>query len=328
MRKKFVWAVLLAVSITLPLCAQVQQNVVVMTVNDQPVYSWELGLMIPQVQQELLGQGTQPTRDQILGTVMQRILDARLLAQEARRRGVESDSAKVAAELAQIEERAGGRAGLETVLARLGATYGQLLDSVTETDLVERFIETQINSQISIKAEDVEAFYNANPEMFLRPDMVRARHILIRLTPNSTTADKKTARARAQVARERVVAGEDFALVAGEVSEGREAAQGGDMGFFAQDAVMPELANPAFALDVGEISDIIETQFGFHILKLVEKREASQMPFSEAKAPVEQLLRENQAGEKVSELLLELKESADVVMMEAPKAAPAGPDGG
>jgi len=328
MKKVLLWAVLLAVSIASPLGAQVQQIVVVMTVNDQPVYSWEVGLMIPQIQREMSGQGNQPTRDQIIGTAVQRIVDSRLVAQEARRRGLEPDSARVSLEMAQIEEKAGGRAGLESALARLGGSYDQLLESVSETALVENFVATQIAPQVSVTAENVEAFYNANPEMFARPDMVRARHILIRLTPTSTTADKKLARTRARAAHQRVVDGEDFALVAGEVSEGREASQGGDMGFFAQDEMMPALANVAFALEVGQVSDIIETQFGFHFLKLIERRAASKMSFSEAKGPVEQLLKDNQAGEKLNVLLVELKEAADIVMKGAPKAAPANPDGG
>jgi parvulin-like peptidyl-prolyl isomerase len=179
-----------------------------------------------------------------------------------------------------------------------------------------------------VTAEEIVAFYNANPDTFDRPDMVRARHILFRLTPNSTTAYKKVARTRATAARQRVVAGEDFAIVAGEVSEGREASNGGDMGFFAQDAMMPELTNVAFALEIGQISDIIETRFGFHILKVEGKRAASKMPFEEAKEPVRLLLIENKNGEKLAELLVELNETATIVRITQPGAAPANPNGG
>jgi len=168
------------------------------------------------------------------------------------------------------------------------------------------------------------AFYNANPEMFARPDMVRARHILARLMPNSTPEQKESVRARAAAAHQRVVAGEDFAVVAREVSDGPNAADGGDTGFFAQDSMVPALADAAFALQVGEISDIIETQFGFHILKLMEKRPASKMSFEEARAPVKQLLIENGSGQKLSELLVKLNESATIVQSEPPEGTPAG----
>ena len=324
MNKILLWAVLIAVSIALPLSAQVKPGAVVMTVNDQPVYSWEIGILIPQIQQEMSGQGQQPDRDEVINGAVQRIVGSRLLGQEARRRKVEIDDARVDAALAQIEERAGGREGLENALVGMGATYDLLRASVEETELVKTFVTTRLEPQVSVSESDVLAFYNANPEMFARPDMVRASHILIRLLPNSTTADKKEARNRATAAHQRVVAGEDFAVVAREVSDGSNAADGGDMGFFAQDSMVPALADAAFALQVGAISDVIETQFGFHILKLMEKRPASKMSFEEARAPVKQLLIENGSGQKLSELLVKLNESATIVQSEPPEGTPAG----
>jgi peptidyl-prolyl cis-trans isomerase C len=323
MRKVCLWAMLLTVSIALPLAAQMKAGAVIMTVNDQPIYSWEVALMAPQVQKELAGRGAPPKREDVINLAVRRIVDSRLLAQEALRRNLKPDSGRVEGALAQIEAQSGGRGGLDVALDRFGATYDQLRASVSEKDLVQTFVTTQIEPQVSVTAEDVAAFYGANPEMFERPDMVRARHILVRLTPTSTTADKKEARTRANAAHQRVVAGEDFAVVAREVSEGREASQGGDMGFIAQDSMMPELTNVAFSLEVDQISDIIETRFGFHILKLEEKRAASKMSYEEAKEPVRQLLIENLSGEKMAELLGELHESATIVKNAPPNAEPA-----
>lgn len=324
MRKVCLWAMLLTVSIALPLAAQMKAGAVIMTVNDQPIYSWEVALMAPQVQKELAGRGAPPKREDVINLAVRRIVDSRLLAQEALRRNLKPDSGRVEGALAQIEAQSGGRGGLDVALDRFGATYDQLRASVSEKDLVQTFVTTQIESQVSVTAEDVAAFYDANPEMFARPDMVRARHILVRLTQTSTTADKKEARARATAAHQRVVAGEDFATVASEVSEGTEAANGGDMGFFARDSMMPALTDVAFALEVGQISDIIETQFGFHLLKVEEKRAASQMLYEEAKEPVRQMLKENGTSEKVSELLAQLREAATIVQIVQPADAPEG----
>jgi parvulin-like peptidyl-prolyl isomerase len=96
------------------------------------------------------------------------------------------------------------------------------------------------------------------------------------------------------------------------------------MGFIARDSVMPALTDVAFALEVGQISDVIETQFGFHFLKVEEKRAASKMPYEEAKDPVKKLLKENGTSEKVSELLAQLRESATIVQIVQPADAPAG----
>jgi len=328
MKKALLWVMLIAVSIALPLDAQVKKSAVVMTVNEEPIFSWEVNLTVPQVQKELAGQGAPPKREDVINLALQRIVDTRLLAEEARRRNLRPDRGRVESAMAKIEEQAGGPEGLQKALDGIGATHDQLRASVSETDLVQVFMATQIEPGLSVKAEDVRAYYNANPELFDRPEMVRARHILIRLTPNSTTADKKEARTRAQAAHQRVVAGEDFAVVAGQVSEGREASQGGDMGFFARESMMPELTNVAFALEVDQISDIIETRFGFHILKVEEKRAASHMSFAEAEGPVQERLRGNQAGEMLKELLLELKEKATVVVMTPPEPTTANPNGG
>jgi peptidyl-prolyl cis-trans isomerase C len=271
----------------------------------------------------MAGQGIQAKPEEIARAAVRRVVEARLLAQEAQRRGLKPDGKRVSAALAEIEKQAGGRAGLETALARLGATYDQLQASASETDLVQVFLTTQIEPQVTVTAADVSAFYDANPDMFARPDMVRARHIMIRLTPTSTTEDKKNARARATAARQRVISGEDFATVAREVSEGREASNGGDMGFFARDEMMPELTNIAFALDVVQISEIIETRFGFHILKVEEKRPASKMTLEEAEEPVRQLLIENRTGEKVAELLVQLTKAAAIVQIVQPADDPA-----
>jgi peptidyl-prolyl cis-trans isomerase C len=323
MRKVILLAALPVTLMAMPLFAQVKTGAVVVTVNDQPVYSWEVGLLVPKIRSDMAGQGIQAKPEEIARAAVRRVVEARLLAQEAQRRGLKPDGKRVSAALAEIENQAGGRAGLETALARLGATYDQLQASASETDLVQVFLTTQIEPQVTVTAADVSAFYDANPDMFARPDMVRARHMMIRLTPTSTTEDKKNARARATAARQRVISGEDFATVAREVSEGREASNGGDMGFFARDEMMPELTNIAFALDVGQISEIIETRFGFHILKVEEKRPASKMTLEEAEEPVRQLLIENRTGEKVAELLVQLTKAAAIVQIVQPADDPA-----
>jgi peptidyl-prolyl cis-trans isomerase C len=328
MKRFRIWAVLLVISFAVPLAAQEKKGAVILTVNDQPVYSWEIALLIPQVQSELAGRGTQPKREDVINLAVRRVINSRLLAQEARRRNLKPDSARVDATLAQLTAQAGGRDEFDASLDRLGATYEQLRANFSEKDLVQVFLTTQIEPQVVVTAEEVAAYYDANPEEFDRPDMVRARHILIRLTPNPTAEEKKEARARAVAARQRVLDGEDFAVVATEVSEGREASNGGDMGFFARDSMMPALTDVAFALEIGQISNIIETQFGFHILKVEEKRPASRMTFEEAKEPVRQFLIENRSREKLTSVLAELSETATIVKNAPPGAASANPNGG
>jgi peptidyl-prolyl cis-trans isomerase C len=323
MKTVAVWAVVLVAWIAMPLAAQTKSSPVVMTVNDQPIYSWEVGLQVSTIQMELASRGgVQPKPEDVVNAAIRRVVESRLLAQEARRRNLKPDGTRVDQALADIEQQAGGREGLDAVLGRLGATYEQLRANAAESDVVQVFVKTQIEPQITVTPQEVSTFYDENPEVFERPEMVHAQHILIRISRQADQAEKDSAKARAVAARERIIAGEDFGDVAREVSEGREASEGGDLGFFARDSMVPAIANTAFALDVGEISEVVESQFGFHILKLLEKRAASKMTFAEAKGPAEQLLRENKSGERISKLLEELRQSANIVQMTSQSETP------
>jgi peptidyl-prolyl cis-trans isomerase D len=133
------------------------------------------------------------------------------------------------------------------------------------------------------------------------PEQVKARHILVSLAAGSDDATKAAARAKIEAADKRVKAGEDFATVAKEVSEdpgSRES--GGDLGFFGRGAMVTEFETAAFALDAGELSGIVESPFGLHLIKVEEKKAAATMPYSEASAKVAQDLARTDAAAAVA----------------------------
>jgi len=316
------------VCVSLPVVAQGPPNEIVLTVNDQPVYSWEIGLLIPQIQQEMARQGMQPERDTVIQASMQRVVDSKLLAQEARRREMQPNDQRVKATMAQIEQQAGGREKLGEALGQLGMTYALLEASVIESDLVQVFIETTIDPQVAVTAEDVETYYKENPQMFQQPEQVHARHILMKSGAEATSEAKATALAKAAAARKRAVAGEDFAALATELSEGPSAPQGGDLGFFGRQQMVAPFADAAFALEVGQVSEVVETQFGYHIIKVEEKKPASTMTLDEVREPLEQMLRQNQGGQATTRILDQLAEKATITQMNQGAAAPDAAGGG
>jgi peptidyl-prolyl cis-trans isomerase C len=314
--------VLLALAIAaFGMAQQPAADTVVLKVNDQPIYYWEVAVTLPQVQMEMLRQGIQPEREMVVSASMKRVVDIHLLGEEARRLGLKPDPVRVEAAMAQLIEQAGGRENFDATLAQMGITSDELKMSATESDLVQVYIDTVIDPQVTVTADEVVTFYNQNPEMFERPEMVRALHIMTRINPGADQAEKDAARGRANAARQRVLNGEDFATVATEVSEGREAANGGDLGFFAREGMVPAIADAAFSLDIGQVSQVAESQFGYHVIKVMEKRDASKMTFDETKEPLEQMLRENKGGELVAGKLAELNEKATIVEMAPPASA-------
>jgi peptidyl-prolyl cis-trans isomerase C len=253
---------------------------------------------------------------------MQRVVDSKLLAQEAERLKMQPNDQRVKETMAQIEKQAGGRAQLDEALAQRGMTYDMLAASVAESDLVQVFIETTIDPQVSVSPEEVAAYYKEHPEMFQQPEQVHARHILMTAGADASAETKEAAKAKAEAARKRALAGEDFAALAIEVSEGPSAPKGGDLGFFTRQQMVAPFADAAFALEVGGISEVVETQFGYHVIKVEEKRPAKTMTFDEVREPLTEMLRQNQGGEATTKVLDQLAEKAKITQVGMGSAEP------
>lgn len=132
--------------------------------------------------------------------------------------------------------------------------------------------EAAVEAMLADQSARVRAFYDEHPERFKQPERVRARHLLIRVASDASEEDVAKARERAEAGLARIRGGEDFAAVASELSEDPGSKdRGGDLGFFTRGQMVPPFEEAAFALQVGEVSDVVETPFGFHIIKVEER---------------------------------------------------------
>jgi peptidyl-prolyl cis-trans isomerase C len=176
----------------------------------------------------------------------------------------------------------------------------------SQRTLMERFMfsEGAKNTDDASLAASYEEYAKAQPKQ----TEVRARHILVK------TEDE------AKIVEARIKAGEDFAKLAGELSSDPESAkEGGDLGFFTKDRMVPEFGEAAFALEPGQVSGIVKSQFGFHIIKLEEKRPVPGPTFDQVKEQWKQyVIRRAQ-----QELVLRLRQSAKIERFDTPPPAPA-----
>lgn len=158
--------------------------------------------------------------------------------------------------------------------------------------LVNDFIATEylrrkVVEKIVVTEDDMKSYYKTYQDDFKTPEMVKARHILIRVDKSASAEDKGKAKEKAGEILKKIKAGGDFVALAAEVSEDPGSkTKGGDLGFFARGRMMPEFEKAAFSLKVGEVSEVIETPYGFHIIKLEEKREAAIEPYEKVKERV------------------------------------------
>src|SRR4029453_14334595 len=132
-----------------------------------------------------------------------------------------------------------------------------------------------IRKQITVPEAEIEAFYKQNNAQYSTPEQIRASHILFK----TDGKDEAAVKAQAEAVLKRAKAGEDFAALAKQYSEDdSNKDKGGDLDYFGRGTMVPEFDTAAFAMKAGDISDLVKTSFGFHIIKLADHRQATTKP--------------------------------------------------
>lgn len=170
-----------------------------------------------------------------------------------------------------------------------------------------------IRTTLNISAQDVEKAYNDNIQQYQSPEQIRASHILLKLEDK----DEATVRKQAEDLLAQAKAGADFAQLATKFSEDEGSKdKGGDLDFFTRGRMVPEFENAAFAMEAGQLSDVVRTDFGFHIIKLVEKRGGVTQPLSEVQTQITEQLKwekaQEQAQQTANRLAAQIKTPADL----------------
>ena len=287
-------------------------NPAVLKVNDDTVYAAEISLVMQNIAGQIGDREKVPDNQELVQIATQRIVEQKLLAQEARRFGLKPDELRVAQMVQSAEQQSGGREALAANLEGVGSSYEDLIAMVREMILVRTFIAKQISPTIQVSDEEIATFFTEHPDLFETGEQVHARHILFAAAEGADEATVSTARAKAEQARKRALAGEDFATLARQMSEGPSAPEGGDLGFFERDKMLKPISDAAFALKPGEVSEVVRTPFGFHVIKVEEHRPAATQSLAEAEPRVRSMLVQQKTGQTIADLLKTLTEAATI----------------
>ena len=171
----------------------------------------------------------------------------------------------------------------------------------------------QVRQQVTVPEADIEAFYKQNQTQYSTPEQIRASHILLKTEGKDEAEVRKVAEGLLQ----KVKNGGDFAALAKQFSEDEvSGTKGGDLDYFGRGAMVPEFEQAAFAMKPGDISDLVRTSFGFHIIKVVDKREAATKPLAEVRTEIEDQLKwqkaQQQAEQTAKAVEAQLKTAADL----------------
>jgi len=301
-------------------------NPAVLEVNGEKVYAGEITMTMQNIAAQTGGQADSQNQETLVQMAMQRVVEQKLLAQEARRTGVKANEERLAEMTRVVVQQAGGREKLDSNLANFGMSYEQLTTSLLEMELTRSMIESQISPTIEVSDEEVTKFYEENPQFFDAAEQVHVRQIIFKIGLDAEPETATAIRAKAEDARRRALAGEDFAELARELSEGASGANGGDLGFLTREQMTaPQFANAAFATEPGGITPVVRTNFGFHVIKVEEMRPARHVPLDEVFDNVRNVLVQQKTGQAVGELVRALGEKATIVTLVTDQPAASQP---
>ncbi len=203
-------------------------------------------------------------------------------------------------------------------------------ESIEQRIRERRALELLLEKKGDMAVTDAEAqdFYGKNERFYTEKAGIRASHILIKLPENPTPEDDKKAMDKVKQAQERLKKGEAFDKVATEMSEGPAANKGGDLGFFSQGRMVKEFEDVAFKMKVNEVSEPVKTRFGYHIIKLMERREDRKKTFEEVKEQIVKSLQNKKFFTERRKLLADLEKNAKIekFIAEPPPEAPGAVD--
>ncbi len=162
----------------------------------------------------------------------------------------------------------------------------------------------RIRGMMNPSDTELRARYDATRENWKSGESVRADHILVKLAQTATPAEDAAAKSKAQGLLNQLRGGADFATLAKKSSDDPgSATRGGDLGFLTREQLVPEFANPAFSLPIGQLSDLVKTSYGYHIIKVVEKRPAGYKPFEDVKDQIRSQIVEQNGKDQAREAI-------------------------
>lgn len=240
----------------------------------------EINILLP-MNQSFHGKLSDEKMKKINTDAMKNLIDSELKAQDADAKGIKIPSSILDEEYNKIVSRFKTKDDLVAAYQSAGFSEKSFKRVIERKLLAEKNRLAEVDGVVSISPEKVKNYYTANVAKYSKPEEFRASHILVKVDPSSNKEEKAALSARAEKLLIRIKAGENFEEVASNESDDPSRVKGGDLGYFHAGQTVAEFEEALVKLKVGETSGIVETLYGFHIIRLTEKRAPRLVPFDE-----------------------------------------------
>lgn len=265
------------------------------------------------------GMSMQEIKDN-LAKLQEKALDqaigARLLLERSQQLDVPVTAADIDAEIAKVIEQVGGEENFKKALAAQNISEEDFRKELEKGARVNKLVEQACTGVEEPTEQDVTDFYEAHKSEYVTEPKVLCQHILVKVEDNSTSDEKSAAFEKILAIKERIAAGGNFAEEAEKNSDCPSGREGGSLGWFGPGMMVPEFDKVAFEMKKGEVSGVVTTQFGYHIIYKADEQPGGQQTLVDVHDQIKDLLRHEARGKAVDAFVAELRDKAEIEFIE------------
>jgi peptidyl-prolyl cis-trans isomerase C len=259
---------------------------------------------------------TNPQRyEMVQREVLDQLIGRELLWQEAQKKNLIVPDEEVERALSRALNSFPSEDEFKLRLAQIGYTEHDYREVLRRELSVRDLIQKDIARGVSVSDDEIHEYYQVNPDQFKRPEQIHARHILVKLEPEADEAARQEAKRKIETILKKAKGGADFAELAKKHSEGPSAPKGGDLGFFSRGQMVKPFEEAAFSLKTGEVSGVVQTIYGYHIIKVEEKKEPQTVAEEDVREQIRQFLYSKKLQNAVHQRVNNLRQQAKVEIL-------------
>ena len=274
---------------------------IVAKVNDKIITQSELEERVFVKMMSLQKAGIQaiPSKEKLMYDELMQMIDERLLIDSGRKLGLKIDDESVTKAIDEIKLSNGlSDSELKQMLQAESKTVEDYRNKIRDQILISRVMGYEVRKRATVSAEEIEGYYNQHLKDYWIPEKLQLRHILFLIDDTLSEEDIQIKKQKARLALKKIRSGEDFVAVAKELSEDISASTGGDLGEIERGKMVPEFEKAAFLLKEGEVSGLVKTPYGLHIIKIDKKISGQTLHLDQVRDKIENILENNYSNEQ------------------------------
>jgi len=290
----------------------------VAVVNGAPIEKGEFDGEVFLIQKTVLGMGKPLSCEQVSSIrreVLESMIRRELLYQAARKSGIKSDENAINKDINSLKQQFFGETEYKNELSRRGINEEVLRARMVRNSLLQKYVDKEFTGKVNVTDKEIQDYYQKNIDLFKQLFQMRISHIFIQFDAKSSDSRKKELRGKVEKILKNLKDDQDFADLAREYSDGPTKNNGGDLGYLRKGQLEKQFESKVLTLKKGEITDIIETEYGFHIFKVTDIKPETILAYENVKEKVKKFLVDEKTKKEADEYARKLREKSDVKIL-------------